>query len=105
MNAPRIAAATMAAGMLLLAPAWMFLTMLGGNGMNTRQGNVLLGGMGACLLLVLVAGPWLASNLAKRLQASLPLTVAAIAALCAAALAVLLPLALATFVLLGVLAG
>ena len=46
MNASRIAPGITLACMLVLAPAWMFLAMLGGNGMNTRQGNVLLGGVG-----------------------------------------------------------
>lgn len=104
MNASRIAPGITLACMLVLAPAWMFLAMLGGNGMNTRQGNVLLGGVGGCLLLMLVATPWLAWRLARIWQATFPDALAAIAAAVVAMLAAAIVLSLATFLLLGILA-
>lgn len=104
MTAPRIAAGITFACMLALAPAWMFLAMLGGNGMNTRQGNVLLGGVGGCLLVALVAAPWSASRMTRAFQATVPDGLAAFAGIGAAMLAVLLVLTLATGVLLGGLA-
>ena len=104
MSAARIGAGSTLACMLVLAPAWMLLAMLGGNGMHTRQGNVLLGGVVACLLLLLVAAPWLALRLARKLQAKMPDALAALAAVAMSMLAALIVLALATLLLLGMLA-
>ena len=38
MSAPRVAAGITFACMLVLAPAWMVLALLAGNGFNTAQG-------------------------------------------------------------------
>lgn len=105
MSAPRIAAGMTFACMLALAPAWMFLAMLGGNGMNTVQGNVLLGGVGGCLLVALFVAPWSASRMSRALQPRLPDALAALAAIGVVMLAAVTVLALATGALLGVLAG
>ena len=105
MNAPRIAAGITFACMLVLAPAWMLLALLGGNGLNTGEGNVLVGGAGGCLLLALFAAPWSALRMSRALQRKMPDPLAAVAGIGAALLAVLAGLTLATGVLLGVLAG
>ena len=108
MNAPRIAAGVTFACMLVLAPAWIVLALLGGNGFNTAQGNVLVAGVGGCLLLALFAAPWSALRMSRALQRKMPdplAAVAAVAGIDAALLAVLTGLTLATGVLLGVLAG
>lgn len=104
MTAPRIAAGITFACMLALAPAWMFLAMLGGNGMNTAQGNVLLGGVGACLLVALLLVPWSAARMSRTFQVKLPDPLAAVAAIGAAMVAAVVVLTLLTGVLLGVLA-
>lgn len=104
MSAARVAAGITFACMLALAPAWVFLTLLGGNGLNTRQGELLLGGVGACLLALLVAAPWLALRLTRALQPKLPDALAAIAGIGAALIAALPLLVLATGLLLAMLA-
>lgn len=96
----RIAAAAAFLGILLLAPAWLLLTMLGANGMNTHQGEWLLGGIGAYLLLALFVAPWQVLRLAQRWQAKRSPTLAAIAAWIATACVVLFGLAVLTVVLL-----
>ena len=105
MNAPRIAAGVTFACMLVLAPAWIVLALLGGNGFNTAQGNVLVAGVGGCLLLALFAAPWSALRMTRAFQAKLPDVLAAVVGIGAALLAALAGLTLATGVLLGVLAG
>ncbi|GHC03076.1 hypothetical protein [Thermomonas carbonis] len=105
MSAPRIAAGITFASTLALAPAWMMLALLGGNGLNTEQGNVLVGGVGGCLLVALLAAPWSALRMTRALQLKMPDPLAAIAGIGASMLAAVLMLALATGVLLGVLAG
>ena len=105
MSAPRVAAGITFACMLVLAPAWMVLALLGGNGFSTAQGKVLVAGVGGCLLLALFAAPWLALRMSRALQRKMPDPLAAVAGIGAALLAVLAGLTLATGVLLGVLAG
>ena len=105
MSAPRVAAGITFACMLVLAPAWMVLALLAGNGFNTAQGKVLVGGVGGCLLLALFAAPWSALWMSRALQRKMPDPLAAVAGIGAALLAVLTGLTLATGVLLGVLAG
>ena len=105
MSAPRVVAGITFACMLVLAPAWMVLALLAGNGFNTAQGKVLVGGVGGCLLLALFAAPWSALRMSRALQRKMPDRLAAVAGIGAALLAVLAGLTLATGVLLGVLAG
>lgn len=105
MNAPRIAGIVVFIGLLLLVPVWMFLTMLGGNGMSTRQGDWLLGIVGGVLLVELVAGPWLAARLARHWQARLGPAPAAVVAVFAAAAVLLLGLGVVTFLAFAILAG
>jgi len=102
---PRVAAIVVFIGLLVLAPVWMFLVMLGGNGMNGQQGNWLLGTLGAALLVELVAGPWLALELAQRWQARLGPWRAVVAAVLAAAVLLLVVLSLVTLLTLGILTG
>ena len=89
----------------LPAPAWIVLALLAGNGFNTAQGKVLVGGVGGCLLVALFAAPWSALRMSRALQRKMPDRLAAVAGIGAALLAVLAGLTLATGVLLGVLAG
>ena len=105
MSAPRIAAGITFACMLVLAPEWIGLALLGGNGFNTAQGNVLVAGVGGCLLLALFAAPWSALRMSRALQWKMPDRLAAVVGIGAALLAALAGLTLATGVLLGVLAG
>ena len=104
MNAARISAGVTLACMLALAPAWILLTLLGGNGMTTRQGNVLLVGVGGCLLATSVAAPWLALRMARAWQVKVPDALAALAGIGVAMLAAVIILMLATGLLLGMLA-
>jgi len=104
MNAARIAAGVTLACMLTLAPAWILLTLLGANGMSTRQGDVLLVGVGGCLLAMSVAAPWLAMRLARAWQLRVPDALAAIAGIGVAMLVAVVILTLATGLLLGMLA-
>ncbi|MDQ3039187.1 MAG: hypothetical protein M3R16_05225 [Pseudomonadota bacterium] len=100
---PRVAAIVAFIGMLVLAPCWMFLVMLGGNGMNGQQGNWLLGTVGVALLVELVAGPWLALRLAQRWQARLGPLQAVVAAVGVAAVLLLVALSLVTMLTFGIL--
>lgn len=90
---------------LLLSPAWMFLVLLAGNGLDTRAGGWLLGGVGAMLLCALVAAPWLTLRCGRRWQSRWPPLPAAVAAALLVTGAWLFALALLTFFLLGTLSG
>ena len=105
MDAGRIAGSAGFVGLLLLAPAWVVLSLLAGNGLSEREGWWLLGGVALCLLLALVVVPLAMARLARHWQARIAPAVAAVAAFLlvgALAFAVLL---LATGTLLGVLAS